>query len=478
MKTPDKPINPPSPLTWSGFGLAFVLATPLSAATVAEVETALGNGTGLYLDIAATDTNGDATGTWIDGPSGWTFPDSSDSGITVNGNCADDKDDTGPEIEFAVTGLQPDTSYALWVVAVSNTGAIYDFSWGTSSGELTTITGDPQLPGTVISSAGASLVGVNVGTISTDASGNVTIFLDNGADWTGSNNRTQLDGLLFEVATDPDLDDDGLDDLWEDAYFGDNSGTVEPTDYEVYDGDDDPDEDGANNEAEETAGTDPLFADTDLDGLDDGPEIDGSLNTYSNLPTDPLDDDSDDDGLLDGEEVLAGSDGFQTDPLSEDSDGDLLLDLWEITYDLDPTSAEGDNGDFGDPDGDGLENFDEQTFNTDPKNADSDGDNLTDTDEIDFYLTNPLSDDSDGDSILDGEEVESGTDGFITDPNLSDSDGDSFSDPFEVAKGTDPSSAEEIPDGWLPDHRSYRARRLSSGSLHWRIGAPVQLGIF
>ena len=43
-----------------------------------------------------------------------------------------------------------------------------------------------------------------------------------------------------------DTDFDGLDDLWEDLHFGDNSGTVEPSDLTPQDGTGDPDTDGAN----------------------------------------------------------------------------------------------------------------------------------------------------------------------------------------------------------------------------------------
>ena len=65
-------------------------------------------------------------------------------------------------------------------------------------------------------------------------------------------------GLSLPVLA-ADTDNDGLDDDWENTYFEDTS----------YDGDDDPDFDGLDNEAEETAGSDPTKIDTDGDLLSD-----------------------------------------------------------------------------------------------------------------------------------------------------------------------------------------------------------------
>ncbi len=68
------------------------------------------------------------------------------------------------------------------------------------------------------------------------------------------------DVLLVRVSPEGDLDNDGLQDEWEEENFGDlNEGAV-----------DDPDEDGFLNLQEEDAGTDPTNSDTDGDGIVDG----------------------------------------------------------------------------------------------------------------------------------------------------------------------------------------------------------------
>lgn len=265
-----------------------------------------------------------------------------------------------------------------------------------------------------------------------------------------------------------DSDGDGLDDLWEDLHFGGNSGTVEPGDLTPENGSGDPDIDGATNEQEETAGTDPKFADTDLDDLNDGDELSGALNPWafgvSDVPpgeaTDPLDPDSDDDGISDGDELKPGiGSSFITDPNSNDSDNDLLLDKWEIDNSLDPTDALDDNGDSGDPDEDGLNNFNEQAQGSDPKVADTDDDGLSDGEEFSGFLnpwnegvnsgapgdaTSPVLADTDGDGIEDGDEIDGGTgSAFITDPSNPDTDRDGIEDGEEVLAGSDPVDADD-----------------------------------
>ena len=118
-------------------------------------------------------------------------------------------------------------------------------------------------------------------------------------------------------------------------------------------------------------GTDPLSADTDMDGIADGAEV-GAIGT------DPINADTDGDWLTDGDEINV----YNTDPLLSDSDGDGLLDGWELSNGLDPLSAIGDVGEFGDPDGDGVDNAAEFRLGTNPQDADTDDDGLLDSQEI------------------------------------------------------------------------------------------------
>lgn len=299
-----------------------------------------------------------------------------------------------------------------------------------------------------------------------------------------------FDDMRYGDTLGQDDDNDGLDDLWEDEHFGNNNGAIEASDLIAARGtqgqpasmgaDWDNDSDGADNSQEQTAGTDPNVADTDMDGLDDGPEINGTVNPYDEFgyagvgfgsPTDPLDTDSDDDGILDGEEVIAGVDGFETDPNLNDSDEDFLLDKWEIDNGLSPIDdgsiniitfdpGDFDNGDLGDPDGDSLDNFNEQQLGTHPNLADTDSDTVSDSDELDGAVnpwsggvdtnttpgepTDPLVADSDADSLSDGEEVI-----VDSDPNNPDTDGDSFPDGLEVANSSDPLDENDTPAGFI-----------------------------
>ena len=92
--------------------------------------------------------------------------------------------------------------------------------------------------------------------------------------------------------------------------------------YEIdYDSDEDLDFDNLTNKQEKEYKTDPLLADTDLDGLDDDYEILTSK-------TDPLKVDTDDDGLSDYDEIT-----LKLDPLKADSKGDGIKDgERELTY--------------------------------------------------------------------------------------------------------------------------------------------------
>lgn len=145
-----------------------------------------------------------------------------------------------------------------------------------------------------------------------------------------------------------DNDGDGLDDNWEINFGLDETSAT---------GDDgasgDPDGDGLDNLGEFQNGTNPVVADTDLDGVNDGDEV----NVHG---SDPNNTDSDGDGLSDGEEVNTHG----TDPASADSDGDGLSDGEEVnTVGTDPTLI--------DTDGDGTDDGAEVLLGTDPNSSSS-----------------------------------------------------------------------------------------------------------
>jgi len=121
---------------------------------------------------------------------------------------------------------------------------------------------------------------------------------------------------------DPDGDDDGMDDGWEEIHNVDDPAA-------------DPDKDGLTNLEEFDEDTDPNMKDTDSDNIDDKQEVDGSGNAFDGLRTEPNDPDSDDDDLTDGEEV-SGANGFITNPNSADTDGDGEDDGTEIAEGTDP----------------------------------------------------------------------------------------------------------------------------------------------
>ena len=139
----------------------------------------------------------------------------------------------------------------------------------------------------------------------------------------GGNATTfDLTSILLEENSNPDSDNDGLADLFEDRFFGNNNGLVDASDLTAQTGDGNADSDSLLNSEEETAGTNPNLADTDGDGLDDDVELDGSNNPFE------------------GGFFTDGLPGDSTDPLVADSDGDSLSDFEEVTND---------NGSFSDP---------------------------------------------------------------------------------------------------------------------------------
>lgn len=188
----------------------------------------------------------------------------------------------------------------------------------------------------------------------------------------------------------------------------------------------DSDGDGLTDDEEEFFGTDPLLADTDVDGLGDGDEV-------MFYDTDPLNYDTDVDGLSDGQEVNETG----TNPLDDDSDIDGLSDGFEV-LEFGTNALDFDTDDDLWSDGAEL-----SIHGTDPLNPDSDGDGLLDGEEQ-LYGANPQLTDTDSDGLTDGEEVRS----YGTFPNTSNSDGDGCGDGAEVLTyGTDPVTPDCYPIG-------------------------------
>ncbi|MEM7383349.1 MAG: LamG-like jellyroll fold domain-containing protein [Verrucomicrobiota bacterium] len=118
-----------------------------------------------------------------------------------------------------------------------------------------------------------------------------------------------------------DADSDGLDDFWEERFFGDLTSQT---------GEGDADGDGLTNQAEHDQADsrfDPTNPDVDGDTLTDGEEI--------ALGTDPFSADTDRDGVSDGDEAAG-----PTDPLEADTDGDGFGDGSELAQGFDPVDSD------------------------------------------------------------------------------------------------------------------------------------------
>ncbi len=129
------------------------------------------------------------------------------------------------------------------------------------------------------------------------------------------------------------------------------------------------------------------------------------------------------------DDLYAGADN----PLYLDSDRDGMDDAWEIVHGLDPMV----NDRAGDPDGDGLTNIGEFMLGTDPGKTDTDDDGLSDGQER-ALGTNPLLADTDGDGLPDGWEHLHGLDPLAEGDAGLDADGDGRTNLDEFLAGTDP----------------------------------------
>ena len=276
--------------------------------------------------------------------------------------------------------------------------------------------------------------------------------------------------------TNNDTDKDGMPDGWEVQYG------LDPLDF--HDAYRDPDIDGLTNYEEYIHATNPYDSDTDDDGMPDGWEVRYNLNPLDASDAgqdidddgltnaeeyvynaDPTDNDTDNDSLSDGEEAKI----YHTDPADEDTDDDGLPDEWEVRYDLNPLNP----GDaYYDPDADDLPNYEEYTHATNPRDPDTDKDGMPDGWEVQYdlspldasdahqdkdgdglanvaeyiYNTDPTDNDTDNDNLFDGDEVNI----YDTDPTDNDTDDDGMPDGWEVQydlNPLDPSDAYRDSDG-------------------------------
>lgn len=189
-----------------------------------DVETALG-GSVTYLDIQ--DTNYTRNGLTLStnlSSGDWGFPDGSNSNLFVGSGLLDDKGESTPEIEAVISGLSANTDYTLWITMGWHDGGKgnaddFDFSWGTVSGSTTTVvlpgaSGDPA-PGTIVAFGDTGTnpdlsdtnnLAYQFATLTTDAGGNLTLYIDNGNDFVDASPdlyRSQIDGLAIAAVPEP-----------------------------------------------------------------------------------------------------------------------------------------------------------------------------------------------------------------------------------------------------------------------------------
>ena len=230
--------------------------------------------------------------------------------------------------------------------------------------------------------------------------------------------------------------------------------------------DEDDDNDGLTDAEEAGIGTNPLLTDSDSDGMPDGWEVqyelnplldDASLDSDSDTVTnideftrgsDPTSTDTDNDGLENAVDEDDDNDSLTdieeaelgTNPLSTDSDSDGMLDNWEVQYGLNPILDDASE----DLDSDGLTNLRERERGSNPTLVDTDEDGLSDGDEVNIHNTNPTRADSDYDGLSDGDEINI----HNTLPRSSDTDSDGLNDGSEInTHNTNPLIADSDEDG-------------------------------
>lgn len=271
--------------------------------------------------------------------------------------------------------------------------------------------------------------------------------------FTNEQEETAGSNPLNSLSTPTDIDADGLADLWEDQYFGNNDTISTPAERALQNGSGDPDNDKGTNLQEQAATTAPndrsSFLDSDADGLNDWWEVVYFTDTV--IATSSTGD-NDGDTVNNTDEYLAFSNPNNVNSIPGDIDGDDVPDTWEDRYygnnngivnDTAASLAELAISDgTGDPDNDGFTDLVESTATplpSAPNNAasvpgDSDGDDLGDAWELNFFgnvTSNNGLHDPDGDLYTNEEEENNATD--PTDKNsFVDSDNDFMNDRWEI----------------------------------------------
>jgi len=252
----------------------------------------------------------------------------------------------------------------------------------------------------------------------------------------------------------PDSDDDGLSDGYEDQNHDGNFDFL-PSDFEIF-------ESSVETSLPDPEETNPCDADSDDDGLTDWEE---RYQRQPLLAHPPLPLDNDGDGVID-EDPVDGIDNDldgkldedpaegpieltfnPTNPLDHDTDNDYIYDGPEVYWEcvaIEYSTLDNDT--------DGL--IDEDPID----GVDNDGDWLYDEDPVDYWvrfvpMLDPTNRDSDSDGYIDGldeDPCNSELIPLVEVPALEpvDSDGDGFSDDDEEAAGTHPNSPDDHPTAY------------------------------
>jgi hypothetical protein len=274
-----------------------------------------------------------------------------------------------------------------------------------------------------------------------------------------NSNTNEKQQLFIPIKITADSDGDGLTNYIEGLIGTDISNP--DTDYDHI------------SDAIENAGdlTNPLYNDTDNDGLFDGINPDTGLGEFT-YNTDPSKSDTDNDGLTDGSEVNTRNitifkvvyDALNrpsiiqelifisSDPLDNDTDQDGLSDSEEYYLGSNPRSQDTDN--------DGLQDAFERKLGTALAHGDTDQDELIDSVEVNGYsitfidlqdqtkerivYSDPFRNDTDNDRILDKDE-------FLlqTDTSNKDTDQDYLLDIDELNMGTELKNPDTDNDGLI-----------------------------